>query len=117
MAVRLSLRKECAIKIALHFYRGGKKKNLGKHCVFNLGFTQSQLFLELGVVQSHTYSMFTTDSNLTVFWCVCVSVLCRYSGLTDDRHPGISAGERPEVYLSMSGKKCTHTHTYVHTKK
>lgn len=38
-------------------------------------------------------------------------VSCRYTGLVDDRHPGVPAGERPEVHLSMSGKKMySHTH-------
>lgn len=33
--------------------------------------------------------------------------MCRFTGLTDDRHPGVSAGERPEVHLPLYGKKTT----------
>lgn len=36
--------------------------------------------------------------------------VCRHTGLTDDRHPGVSTGERPEVHLSMPGKQM-YSHT------
>lgn len=61
---------------------------------------------------SSLLSMMEKTNKLDNGWCVTVCLCCavacvclyRYTGLTDDRHPGVSAGERPEVHLSMSGK-------------
>lgn len=43
--------------------------------------------------------------------CVCLFV-SRCTGLIDDRHPGVSAGERPEVHLFMPGKQSTYNWIY-----
>lgn len=62
---------------------------------------------------SSLFSMMEKTNKLDDGWCVTVCLCCavacmclyRYTGLADDRHPSVSAGKRPEVHLSMSGKK------------